>query len=487
MSIATKPITTQGRVLKPVILVVDDEELVRGFFTAALEKRGYTVLTAFDGEDGWAKIESMPVDLIISDIKMPRLDGMELLKRILGAHPTLPVILLTAYSSIENAVEAMRNGAFDYLPKPILEMAQVEFIISRALEHRRLLVENSTLKQTLSGEGALDQMIGPGRAMQHVFRIIKQTAPTQASVLITGATGTGKELAARALHNHSPRANNPFVQLNCAAVPETLIESELFGHKKGAYTGAFETTKGRFEVANGGTLLLDEIGDMPVQLQARLLRALQERQIERIGSTETISIDVRVIATTHRDLPKMIEEGKFREDLFYRLNVIRIKMPTLAERKEDIPNIAYHLLRKHAVRHGLPVTRFSPGAMSYLTNASWPGNVRQLENTIERAVTMCSGDTIDIPHFLLDLEDTGSGIAEVHLDASALPYQTESYLPLPLDEIEKRHILATLRQHNGQRLRTAEALQISIRTLRNKLNLYRSQGEKIDHDDDDDQ
>lgn len=467
------------------ILVVEDQELVRSFLQAALTKRGFEVAGAVDGLAAAEALESEAYDVVLSDIKMPRMDGIELLRHILGHYPLTPVILLTAFASIENAVEAMRSGAFDYLPKPITDLDQFEYVVKRAVAHRSLLLENQELRQKLIGGSRMDLMIGGSAAMKHVFNIITHSSSTAANVLITGPTGTGKELVARAIHRHSTREAAPFVQINCAAVPETLIESELFGHKKGAFTGAFETTKGKFEAANGGTLLLDEIGDMPLSLQTKLLRAIQERVIERVGSTDQIKVDVRVIATTQVDLEKAIADGKFRQDLYYRLNVVRIKMPTLAERREDIPILAYHFLHRYAKAYNRNISKFTDEALRYLIHAPWPGNVRELENAIERAAVMSDkevigpGDLLEDPSELLSLPES-AGIIGTPGELSASAFRVET-----LASVEKRQIFATLRELNGHRLKTAEALDISIRTLRNKLNQYRAEGEIIDGDADD--
>jgi len=467
------------------ILVVEDQELVRGFLQTALTRRGFEVETAIDGQAALEVLANESFDLILSDVKMPRIDGNELLRRVLGHYPLTPVILLTAFASIENAVEAMRSGAFDYLPKPITDLDQLEFVVRRGLSHRQLLLENQELRQKLIEGSRLDLMIGGSAAMKRVFNIISHSSTTSANVLITGATGTGKELVARAIHRHSPRESGPFIQINCAAVPETLIESELFGHKKGAFTGAFETTKGKFEAAHGGSLLLDEIGDMPLPLQTKLLRAIQERVIERVGSTDLIKVDVRVIATTQVDLEKAIADGKFRQDLFYRLNVVRIKMPTLADRREDIAMLSYHFLHRYAKAYNRNISKFSDLALNHLVNAPWPGNVRELENTIERAVVMCDRDIIGPADLLEDFTDNQTA-EELSLHPY-LPVETPhpEFMLESLANVEKRHILSTLSNLHYHRLKTAEALEISIRTLRNKLNQYRSEGEEFAGDAED--
>jgi len=458
------------------LLVVDDQEPVRAFFVTALEPRGVDVITAEDGLEAKELLETRTFDAVISDVKMPRMDGMELLKYCIGYQPSVPVILLTAFGTIEKAVEAMRFGAFDYLAKPVLDIDQVDYVVRRALRHRRLLIENQQLRTALGERQILDRLVGPGPKMQRIFDIINTVARTQTTILVTGASGTGKELVARAIHFLSARANGPFVKVNCGALPEGLIESELFGHEKGAFTGALKTTKGRFETADGGTLLLDEIGELPLGLQPKMLRALQEREFERIGSPHPVKVDVRVVATTNVDLEKAVQQRRFREDLFYRLNVIPIKLPTLTERPEDIPVLAYHFLRRYARMHERPVERISQPAMNYLLHAPWPGNVRELENSIERAVVLCRGNQIELGDFFLmdepPIEFAGTSVS-VSMPVS---FASDSDGLLTLAEIEKRHILATLEHFQGQRQRTADQLGISIRTLRNKLNEYRLGG-----------
>ena len=454
------------------VLVVDDEELVRDFLKEALSRRGYQAHTCEDGAEAQQLLSSLTVDVVITDIRMPNIDGMELLRWILGNHPTTPVIMLTAYASVENAVEAMKTGAFDYMCKPVTDLKEIDLILARAMRHRRLLVENQLLRSELSGRYKFDQLVGPGQKMQHIFQLLETVAPTHATVLIRGASGTGKELVARAIHYNSPREKRPFIKVNCAALPEGLIESELFGHEKGAFTGAFRTTRGKIEAAHGGTLLLDEIGELPQGLQAKFLRVLQEREFQRVGSHETVKVDFRLIATTNVNLEKAVEKGEFREDLFYRLNVIPIKLPILADRQEDIPILAYHFLRRLAKVHCRKVDKISPEALNYLIQAPWHGNVRELENSIERAVVMCRGNQIELSDFFI----TGEPPPVIET-TSFEAVESTSDITLPLAELEKRHILKTLRNQNGHRARTAETLGISIRTLRNKLNEYRKEGE----------
>ncbi len=456
------------------LLVVDDEEIVRDFFTAALKRRRVNIVTCQDGVEACETMESISFDIVITDIRMPRMDGMKLLKHILGFHPTVPVIILTAYGTIEGAVESMRTGAFDYLQKPVTDLEQLDIVLRRAIQYRRLLVENQQLKCELSDRYCFDKLVGPGSEMQRIFELLATVAPTQATILIQGESGTGKELVARAIHYNSPRAKAPFIKVNCAALPEGLIESELFGHERGAFTGAIRTTRGKFEAANGGTLLMDEIGEMPFGLQAKLLRVLQEHEFHRVGSTESVKVDVRLLATTNIDLKKAVVEERFRRDLYYRLNVIPIMLPPLSRRRDDIPVLAYHFLRRYNRMHCRKVERISNEAMRYLSSAPWPGNVRELENSIERAVVMCRSDQIELTDFFIteELPDLGDQ------SAAHVP-EIQSSQSLTIAELEKQHIIRTLNSNDGHRARTAEMLGISIRTLRNKLNEYRCSGENL--------
>jgi len=456
------------------LLVVDDEEIVRDFFIEALSRRNAVVTTSKDGAEAKELLEKDPFDMIITDIKMPNMNGMELLKYVIGFHPTIPVVMLTAFGTIEGAVEAMSAGAFNYLQKPITDLNKLDMVLRPALQHRRLLVENQQLRSELSDRYSFDKLVGPSPEMQRIFKLLSTVAPTQATVLIQGESGTGKELVARAIHYNSPRAKEPFIKVNCAALPEGLIESELFGHEKGAFTGAIKTTRGKFEAANGGTLLLDEIAEMPKGLQAKLLRVLQEREFQRVGSNENVKVDVRMLATSNIDLDKAIKEKRFRKDLFYRLNVIPIKLPPLSQRQGDIPVLAYHFLRRFSRMYGKSAERISNQALRYLTHASWPGNVRELENAVERAVIMSHGEHVELSDFFVYEE-----IPEIPEGSSMTVDKLAADSIMTIAELEKQHILRTLNANNGHRARTAESLGISIRTLRNKLNEYRQAGEKI--------
>ncbi len=457
------------------IIVVDDEAAIREVFRLALSKRGINVQVCANGQEAVDAFNENHIDLVITDLRMPVMDGMKLLKWVLGQHPLVPVIMLTAYATIEGAVEAMRIGAFDFIAKPVTDLKQLDTQIYRALQHRQMQVDNQWLKD-IKERSKFDKMVGPSAPMQRIFEIITTVAPTDATVLVEGASGTGKELVARAIHFNSPRASRAFVKVNCAALPEGLIESELFGHEKGAFTGAFRTTRGKFEAAHGGTLLLDEIGEMPLGLQAKLLRVLQEHEFQRIGSNDTIKVDFRLIATTNIQLKKAVDAGKFREDLYYRLQVIPVELPVLSQRKDDISVLAYFFLRQFATRHSRSIDRISPEAMRYLIQAPWPGNVRELENAIERAVIMCADDALEIRHFFITNPLPDNVKAALSEPVVSFSQPTEA---ISLAELEKKHILSTLKIQSGHRAQTAKILGISIRTLRNKLNEYKSEGEDV--------
>lgn len=450
------------------ILVVDDEALVRDFLQEALTRKSYAVELAEDGKKAKSLLKEQTFDLVLTDLKMPGVTGLDLLRFVKAHQPDTPVLMMTAYGTIENAVEAMRLGAFHYITKPFTS-GELDLILDKAFEHRRLITENRNLRDEVSEKYGFEAIIGASKAMQEVFELMRVVAPNHSTIMIEGESGTGKELVARAMHYNSPRKDKPFIKINCAAMPEGLIESELFGHEKGAYTHAFARNRGKFELADGGTMLFDEIGEMAPGLQAKLLRVLQEREFERIGGSETIQVDVRIIATTNRNLEEEVEKGRFRKDLFYRLNVISIHLPPLSRRREDIPLLAHHFLKRYNQEYNKNIEAISEDAMLHLARADWPGNVRELANRIERAVVLCRSNCLEVPDFYV-----GGKVRSNHLnDFPQVPGAS-------LREIEKWLILKTLNSSKFNRTRTAQILDISIRTLRNKIKEYReSDGEEI--------
>ena len=443
---------------KPVVLVVDDERNTREGLGRAL-RGDYEVVLAESAAAALAALDARPVDVMLSDVRMPGGDGLSLLREARAKHPSTICILLTAYGSVETAVEAMKLGAQDFLTKPV-NLDQLDLVLARALRARDLESENRELHKRLDARYGLENIIGSAPAMERLFDVIRQAAPTQATVLIQGASGTGKELVAQAIHHLSPRANGPFVAVHCAALSPTLLESELFGHEKGAFTGAVARRKGRFEMANGGTLFLDEIGEIDASVQIKLLRVLETRRFERVGGDETLSSDVRFVAATNRDLAAEVRAGRFREDLYYRLDVVGIRMPTLAERVSDIPMLCDHFVKEFAPRNGRTVTGIEPAAMALLQAYPWPGNVRELRNTIEKMVVLSRGELLTAADVPPNVRDGAESAARTSPD----PVPTES-----LAQAEKRKILAALDAAGGNRSRAADALGISRRTLHRKL------------------
>jgi DNA-binding NtrC family response regulator len=442
------------------ILVVDDEANARSALAELLREEGYVVETAADGFKALPKLDDFAPDLLLTDLKMPGMDGMELMKRAWEGDPERVVVVMTAYGSVDTAVAAMRQGAADYLTKPI-NVDELTLVIARVLERRRLRAEAGQLRQRLAERRGMKNIVGSSAVMQRVFDTVLQVAPSKASVLITGESGTGKELIAEALHEHSTRAKGPFVKLHCAALAETILESELFGHEKGSFTGAQARRDGRFQQADGGTLFLDEIGEITPATQVKLLRFLQERTFERVGGNQTVRVDVRIITATNRDLPKMVKEGTFREDLFYRLNVVSIDMPSLRERPTDIPLLAMHFLKKYAAENDKTIVGFSDDALAALTRYAWPGNVRELENAIERAVIVCRTDVIR-PENLTP-----------QVNAAERPLQGGPTVPgATLAELERHAILKTLEHTGGSTSRAAEILGISPRKIQYRLREY---------------
>jgi two-component system response regulator HydG len=440
------------------ILVVDDEVNARNALTELLRDDGYVVEAAADGFKALGKMADFTPDLVLTDLKMPGMDGIQLLGKIRDSDPDLPVVMMTAFGDVETAVGAMRAGARDYLSKPV-NVGELSVIVAREMSARKLRAEAGLLRARLAERYSFDNIIGSSAPMQEVFKTVSQVAASRASVLITGESGTGKELIAAAIHQHSPRANGPFVKLHCAALAETLLESELFGHERGSFTGAAARRDGRFQQANHGTLFLDEIGEISPSVQVKLLRFLQEREFERVGGNETITVDVRVIAATNRDLPQLVAEGKFREDLYYRLNVIAIEMPALRKRPSDVPLLAGYFLRKYAEENGKAIKGFSGEALERLAGYNWPGNVRELENVIERAVVLARGAEITAAELPPNLLPAGKG------GGLLIPGAT-------MDEIERYAITRTLESTGGSTSRAAEILGISVRKIQYKLHEY---------------
>lgn len=446
------------------ILVVDDDEAHRGMLRTMLRSWGYKVEEASDGDEAVALVREKAFAVVLTDVRMARLSGINALKGILEYNPALPVVLMTAYSSVETAVEALRLGAYDYLVKP-LDFDNLKSVLNQGIDHSRLSVENRELRRQLSNTASMPGMIGRSSAIAHMQEIIDTVAPTEATVLISGESGTGKELVARALHAHSSRDDKIFVTVNCAALAENLLESELFGHEKGSFTGADRRREGRFAQAHGGTLFLDEVGEMPLSVQAKLLRALQQGEVQRVGSDTPLTVDVRVLAATNRDLRQEVAQKRFREDLFFRLNVISVEVPPLREREEDIPLLAAHFLEGFASRNRKAVRGFSPQALDTMLRYSWPGNVRELENAVERAVILCHGDLItgrELPSMLTSA-----------IQDDVRPAEPDASLAgLPLDTVERRAIEETLRQAGDNKSEAARRLGITRATLHNKLRKY---------------
>ncbi|MDD2520694.1 MAG: sigma-54 dependent transcriptional regulator [Kiritimatiellae bacterium] len=444
---------------KPVILIVDDEKNTREGLARALRGE-YAVAEAENGLRALEWLDAHSADVVLTDLRMPGMDGMALLSRLLARDPRPVLILLTAYGSIETAVEAMKRGAYDFLAKPV-NLDRLELLLKRALAEGRLGEENRRLKAQLEEKYGFENIVGESPAMQEVFHTIRQVAPTRTTVLIQGESGTGKELVARALHQCSPRAQGPFVPVHCASLAPTLLESELFGHEKGAFTGAVERRRGRFELADGGTLFLDEISEIDASLQVKILRVLEERRFERVGGSQPVDVDVRLVAATNRDLKKMVEEGRFREDLFYRLYVVNLALPPLRERDGDIVLLAQHYLKALSAEHGKPLNGITPEAMDALLAHDWPGNVRELRNVIERMVVLGNGGKLTVRDLPPSLRAPAAGRAG-----------TESRAGRRLRDAERQLIEDALRRHKGSRIRAAADLGISRRTLHRKLNEY---------------
>jgi len=449
------------------ILVVDDEASQRELVSGYLKKQGFEVFTAAGGEQALELFRQAPMELILTDQRMPGLSGLDLLKAAREINPETQVIVMTAYGSVETAVAAMRDGAADYVAKP-LNLEELRQKIQRIVEQHRLYAENRALREELKSRHRIEGIIGESGQMVEVISLVQRVAASEATVLIRGESGTGKELIAKAIHYASPRAPRPLVRVNCAALPENLLESELFGHEKGSFTGAIATRKGRFELADTGTLFLDEIGDLPLHLQAKLLRVLQEREFERVGSSQPIKVNVRILSATHRDLESLMRAGQFRDDLYYRLNVVTILLPPLRERRQDLPPLMDHFLKLFAAKNGKSLRGFSRAARDALLRYDYPGNVRELENLIERAVVLCRGDVID------------RGDLPLMVDEPDAPSEAQTQLTAAVEGLERRMIRGALKRANGVQTRAAELLGVTERALRYKLKKYGLQGEDAD-------
>lgn len=448
------------------ILVVDDEAGARSALTELLREEGYEVRGAGDGFKALGALDDFTPDVVVTDVQMPGMSGIELMTKIRDRLPAVAVIVVTAFGSVENAVTAMRSGADDYLTKP-MHFPELLVILERVLERHELQRENERLREALGATSEETEevgWVGRSKPARELMRLIKQVAPSDASVLVLGESGTGKELAAKAIHAFSPRKEGPFVSLHCAALAEGVLESELFGHVKGAFTGADSNRVGRFEQADGGTLFLDEVGDVPMSTQVKLLRFLQERTFERVGSSDPVAVDVRIVAATNRDLHEDVLAGRFREDLYYRLNVITLRMPTLRERREDLPLLSMHFLQRFAIKNRKRIRGFSDRALRVLLSFDWPGNIRQLENCIERAVVLCQGSEIEPRHLPRELMVHQRGAD----DLPTIPGAT-------MAELERYAILETLEHVGGSTRKAAEILGISTRKIQYRLSEYRGE------------
>ncbi len=447
--------------MTPLVLIVDDERSNLDSLERTFAKEGWRVLTAESGARALEQLRRERVAVMVTDLMMPGMGGDELLRAARAVSPETEVVLMTAYGTVETAVAAMKAGAYDFITKPVRRHAIVKSV-RQAMERASLVAENRALKAQLATLGA-GGLIGNAPAFRAVMDALRQAAPTSATVLLTGESGTGKELAARMLHDLSPRGAGPFVPIHCAAIPEGLLEAELFGHERGAFTGAAARKEGRFERAHGGTLFLDEIGEMTPAVQVKLLRVLQDGVVERFGGTQPLQVDVRLVAATHRDLPAEVKAGRFREDLFYRLDVVTVRMPPLRERRDDVPLLAAAFLKRLAERHGKAIHGFTAGAAAALEAADWPGNVRELEHAVERAVVLCRGDTVDVGDLPEALRGAAPGALPPAASAIAIPVGT------PMEEVERMVIRETLRHTRGDKNLAAQILGIAARTIYRKL------------------
>jgi len=457
------------------ILVVDDDNAHRTMLYTLMSGWGYDVTEADDGATAIEKVREQSYDLVLMDVRMVKVSGLEALEQIKSFNPAIPVIIMTAYSSVDTAVDALKQGAHDYLTKP-LDFDKLKITIARAMEHTRLKEENRLLKESLGKHFDRRNIIGRSPAMVKLLETVAQVAPSEATVLISGESGTGKELIAGAIHFNSSRKDGPFVKINCAAITETLLESELFGHEKGAFTGADRRKEGRFYQAHKGSLFLDEVSEMSLTMQVKLLRVLQEREFTRVGGEKTIQVDVRVIAATNKDLPQLIDKGEFREDLYYRLNVVDMEIPYLRQRREDIPLLAQHFLQLFAARNHKEIKGFTPQAMDHLIRYDWPGNVRELMNAVERAVVLSRADYLsgkDFPIISGSEAKKDAGVPETaQINVNGVT---------PLEEVEKATILKTMRACGGNKSEAARRLGITRKTLHKKLKAYENRGQRAEN------
>ena len=457
------------------ILLVDDEDNAREALALALEREKFNVLSAGSGEKAMDILDRNPVDIVITDMKMPGVSGMELLQYVKKNYPEVMVIMITGHASLESAISAMKDGAFDYITKPI-KLDVVKITLNKALEKRNLVLENLLLRQQLRGKYTFDNIIGSSPAMQEVFSLMNKVVDSDSTVLIQGESGTGKELVAKAIHYNGPRKDKPFIAINCAAIPNELLESELFGHMKGSFTGAVANKPGKFEAANTGTILLDEIGSMSLSLQGKILRVLQEKEVERIGTSKPMKVDVRIISATHVDLDKAVKKGAFREDLFYRLNVIPIHLPSLKERAEDIPLLVAHFIKKYNEKLKKEIKGLGPGVMDCLMAYEWPGNIRELENVIERAVTLSDGEYIK--EDALPQSVRGASAQPMFSSSPIIPDKGTD-LERELEGFEAAMIKTALRKAGGVKAKAAELLNIKRTTLIEKIRRLRLDSSRV--------
>jgi DNA-binding NtrC family response regulator len=447
--------TSQAR-----IVIVDDEINIRGALATMLEKRGHQTRVAATGEEALGLLNAGPTDLVLTDLKMPGMNGLEFLRKVKHKWPDTEVLVMTAFGSIDTAIEAMRGGAYDYLTKPI-DRDRLPLVVEKALERRRLAFENKQLRDRLETRTQYEHMVGKSEPMQQVYNLVEMVAGNDVTVLLTGESGTGKELVARAIHHKSSRANGPFVTLNCGGLPDTLFESELFGYEKGAFTGAVSTKVGRFELADGGTLVLDEVGELSLKSQVDFLRVLETKEFRRLGGTKLITVDARIVAATNRNLEEAVKQGSFREDLYYRLNVVPIRLPPLRQRNDDIPLLTNHFLEKFCSQHHQPPKEISREAMRLLRLYAWPGNIRQLRNLMERLVVTVSDQLVQPAHLPEEIQVSKEEVRTMVVT-----------LGMPLDEIERDVIGRTLKEVTNHREQAAKLLGISLRTLQYKIKEY---------------